>query len=447
MKVRELTAQLMALGSPAVSQQPPNIGYDGSSAPVPQLRTAVAPNEDPRNPSSRQSLSGNQSDEPADAADAEIMDVNRHTNAVEFHGSTSSLAILGYLQRRQSQKPGESGGEETASLVSALHNPAFSPQSGHNIGEKSQNIYLKQAHKFIEGYFENLHFIHPLIDKEDFIARANDLWFGLSRTDDSSFIVLYLSLMSLGALVRSWDEDQLDGLTRFEWSRKLFTEAQAHLNERRFSNDLDTVQAMYLMVSPGCIPDGTKLTLVKAKVCQNELNPHLAYMYLGFAVRTCLSAGFNRESPNPKFQHSSTISKTWWGIYSLEIEMSFSVGRPDTLGMDEYHNRKPPLIDESESAMIPIMVNLARIIRKVSVSIYHLKSPWQEKLKIASKVERELDVWRDGLPDRVKPMGADERLLGALKEPKWCRRQRLVLNIRKFKGPVEKEMEINRRLE
>lgn len=38
----------------------------------------------------------------------------------------------------------------------------------------------------------------------------------------------------------------------------------------------------------------------------------VAYMYLGIAIRTCLSAGFNREVRNPKDQREPWISKTWW---------------------------------------------------------------------------------------------------------------------------------------
>lgn len=40
----------------------------------------------------------------------------------------------------------------------------------------------------------------------------------------------------------------------------------------------------------------------------------VAYMYLGLAIRTCLSAGFNREVRNPKDQRESWISKTWWYV-------------------------------------------------------------------------------------------------------------------------------------
>lgn len=156
-------------------------------------------------------------------------------------------------------------------------------------------------------------------------------------------------------------------------------------------------------------------------------------MYLGLAIRTCLSAGFNREPTNPRSSsHSETITKTWWGIYSLEVEMSYSLGRPDSLGMDEYHNRKLPPVDDTEFAIIPLMVNFAHIIRKVTISIYHRKLKWQEKLRLGSQLERELDHWIASLPEQIRPTTKTKGLAGALKEPKWCRRQRLVLQIRKF---------------
>jgi hypothetical protein len=159
----------------------------------------------------------------------------------------------------------------------------------------------------------------------------------------------------------------------------------------------------------------------------------MAYMYLGIAIRTCLSAGFNRQSHGHSNQNSDSISKTWWGIYSLEVEMSFSLGRPDSLGMGEYHNRKLPAIRDSEYAIIPLMVNFAQIIRKLSVSIYHRKLTLQEKLRLSSQLEKELDNWIISLPDQIRPSTTETRQTGALKEPKWCRRQRLVLHIRKSK--------------
>lgn len=250
-------------------------------------------------------------------------DVNRYTNGVEYYGSTSNPQVA------------SPGIEKTPQI---------------------DNFYFKQAQVFINAYFENLHFIHPIVDKQDFLARSGDMWFGRT-SPNTNFRALYYSLLSLGALARVWNGERLDGLTQFDWSRKLFAEAQSYLNELVFPNDLDAVQALYLM----------------AVVSQNMFIPHMEYMFLGLAIRACLSAGFNRELSDPNYQHSA-ISKTWWGIFSLEIEMSFSLGRSDTLGMDACHNRRLPKVDNSETAIIPLMVDFAQIIRRVSSVIHHTRS-------------------------------------------------------------------------
>lgn len=228
----------------------------------------------------------------SDALEEEIREVNRHTNTVEFHGSTSSAAALGHLQRarepvqQQNVPPnrymhafsdhppasiighGHGGnGKARTSLISTLHNPNFYPsqlQTPIHDGDKyltdytqqgsstsDNRFYFEYAHVFMEGYFENLHFIHPLIDKENFVLRAHNLWFDKDPQTDNGFIALYLSLLSLGALIRAWDQPTLGGLTRFEWSRKLFAEAQGYLNTWCFTNNLEIVQALYLMV---CLP-------------------------------------------------------------------------------------------------------------------------------------------------------------------------------------------------
>ncbi|KAJ5566162.1 hypothetical protein N7535_007800 [Penicillium sp. DV-2018c] len=366
--------------------------------------------------------------ESTESVDDEINEFNYHTNGIEFHGSTSSAAIIGHLKKARELKSrdGKSHLHTTnISLITTLHNSSFSPSCTArpeqllSTEQQQRNYYFDQAHIFMNGYFENLHFIHPFIDKESFLSRANDLWFNCSGTPELSFVALYLSVLSLGCLMRVWDEGTIAGLGRFEWSRKLFGEAQAYLNHLRFSNDLETVQCLFMM----------------AKVCQNELNPNLAYMYLGLAVRTCLSAGFNREVPCPgdTMQHSEWISKTWWGIFSLEIEMSFSVGRPDTLGMDEYHNRSIPPRDDSEYAIIPWMIDFAQIIRRVSIQIYHSRISLQEKLQAALQIEDEMNNWVSRLPERIRPdIGDHSQSRSVLRDPKWARRQRLVLGIRYY---------------
>ncbi|PYI20698.1 hypothetical protein BO99DRAFT_421393 [Aspergillus violaceofuscus CBS 115571] len=444
-KVDELTTKLRLAESEFTSQPPQTVVPTTFTSPgaaqqpvVPQAAIDATPVSLPRNESTPREEAPalyDHHDEAGDSVGDEISELNHHTNGIEFHGSTSSAALLGHLQkarepqrrfeaqqRRQQQQQQQQHQHPHAeklaagySIVSTLHNPSFSPSCtagpAQPVVMQEQNYYFEQAHAFINGYFENIHFIHPLIDKEDFLQRAHNLWFNRNVQPEPSFVALYLSILSFGALVRVWDEERLGGLTRFEWSRKLFGEAQMYLNYLHFSNTLDTVQCLYLM----------------AKICQNELNPNMAYMYLGLAVRTCLAAGFNREVRSTDDHRAGWISKTWWGLFSLEIEMSFSVGRPDTLGMDEYHNRALPERDESEYAIIPWMVDFAQIIRRVSVQIYHSRITLQEKLHLALQIETELDRWMARLPDRLKPDMMERATGGALRDPKWARRQRLVL--------------------
>lgn len=116
------------------------------------------------------------------------------------------------------------------------------------ISLRDHNYYFEHAHAFISGYFDNVHYAHPFIDKAYFMSRSHDLWLNRNPQPELSFVALYLSVLSFGALVRVWDERRLSGLTRFEWSRKLFAEAQGYLNHLQFSTDLETVQCLYLMV-------------------------------------------------------------------------------------------------------------------------------------------------------------------------------------------------------
>ncbi|KAL4870306.1 fungal-specific transcription factor domain-containing protein [Aspergillus spectabilis] len=426
-RIEELSLRLREAESMLSSSKEPSAPINATPCSMPTAeRPTPTPRQEPEVPA-RSSYAD--ADENGESAEDEISELNHHTNGIEFHGSTSSVAFLGHLQKvREPQQTEHWANRSRAheySIVSTLHNSGFSPASGvpqSLAAVHENNYYFEQAHVFMSGYFENIHFIHPFINKEDFVLRAQDLWMRRTPTPDSSFVALYLSVLSFGALLRVWDEAQLGGLTRFEWSRKLFGEAQLYLNYLHFPNNLDAVQCLYLM----------------AKICQNELNPNLAYMYLGLAIRTCLAAGFNRNVRHSADPRAEWISKTWWGIYSLEIEMSFALGRPDTLGLDDYHNRPLPPRDNSLCAVIPWMVEFARITRKVSVQIYHRRLTLPEKLTVALAIEAELDTWMAQLPDRLRPefiTGIDvdvDRGRNDLRDPKWARRQRLVLGIRYY---------------
>jgi hypothetical protein len=193
--------------------------------------------------------------------ESEIAEVNQHTNGIEYHGNTSSMSFLGSLQKLREQRaaPSNPAERKAFSLVSVLHNPSFVSRrnftSDLTAALAANGFYSKRANTFIEGYFGGIHYVHPIIDKEDFLSRADLLWRG-TDCSDAHFVALYLSVLSLGALTRTWNESTLDGLNRFQWSRKLFAEAQTVLDEIQFSSKVETIQAFYVMVSKYvCIAD------------------------------------------------------------------------------------------------------------------------------------------------------------------------------------------------
>ena len=195
----------------------------------------------------------------------EIRDMNHHTNSIEFHGPTSSMAFFALVDSpadgSQSIRPHGTSYQsqlsaDRSSLVSSLHNIGFSPDSNFpptkdDVALKDQDFYFRHSRLFLEGYFDNIHYIHPIISKDGFLNRCEDLWFGRVERQTWSFIALYYSVLSLGAIIRVWDEAAIDGLDRFQWSRKLFNHARLSLGKLRSANDLETVQCLIIMV---CYP-------------------------------------------------------------------------------------------------------------------------------------------------------------------------------------------------
>ena len=359
----------------------------------------------------------------------EVNDVNPHTQNPEFHGKTSSMAFLASLQpqgpkghtRLNSTFPSTAS---HPSVVSLLHNEGFSPDNLTQAQQpetkllEHERYYFRQAHAFLDGYFQNLHFIHPILDRTSFMSRCEDLWFGRAERQPRSFIALYYSLLSLGALIRTWDEEDISGMGRLEWSRRLFNLARIALESGKNETSVESVQCLFFM----------------AKVSQNELNPSLAYLYLGWATRACFSAGFNRKRPPAAREilpEDSTIARLFWGLYSLEIETSFALGRPDGLGSDAYHNQPMPSLEGGETAIITVMVHFSRIVKEVSESIYLSDLHWEDKTQSANEIEMKMHSWLQNLPEAVRPsISGSFSLPRIAKDPIWAKRQRLVLELR-----------------
>lgn len=283
--------------------------------------------------------------------------------------------------------------------------------------QSSSQHHVRQLRYFLDGYFQSLHYIHPFLDKAKFLSRCEHFWSGPSE-QPRSFVALYYAIMSLAAITQESGENLADGETRIEWSRDMFQRASDVLNAAPGNTDLDTLQA-YLI-----------LTLV----CQHQLKLDLAYMYLGRAVRIALSARFNRKSRMPQSielsEDSSEIVRTWWVVYSVEIELSFALGLPDSLGPDLYHDQLFPPTDHDEYVIIAKTVELARIVREVSTSTHGSAQPGMETLSRALELETKIDLWLESLPKIIRSAFPHDQASTTFKAPRWAEQQMRSLQFR-----------------
>ena len=221
----------------------------------------------------------------------EVSGVNQYTHNVEFYGASSSVALLFQVHSTLTeavlgsrQLPGAENGTDACSIVSGLHNPNFSPPattpladtpgpSGHVVSasasasarasasaQGSPSIlgpastttvcgYYPQCRGFLQNFFSTLHYIHPILDKNMFMARCEDLW--TPRTEEAtgqSFLALYYTILSLGALVGERDDEPIDGIDNIQWSKMFFDAAGDLASRLGMTTNLDMVQCYFFMV-------------------------------------------------------------------------------------------------------------------------------------------------------------------------------------------------------
>lgn len=368
----------------------------------------------------------------------EVMDINTTTMAFEYHGITSSIAFLERLRRFTeptvpvvSTTPPVIASLEfppaslDRSLVTELHNDAFinheDPPAWTVESNTNDEFYPLQAYTFLEAYFASQHCIHPIVDKEEILFRSRKLWNGQAQAVERSHKAVYFAILALGALTRTWNEESLGGKGRYEWTLLLFRKAEAALGRPGSFPNMTTVQALFIL----------------AKICQAQLDLNLAYTYLGMGIRAALTCGINRLTVFrvknfPPDSSTLQVARTWWALYGFEIELSFALGRPDTLGLDFHHNRPVPKLNNSETDIIRATLDLSKVIRDVTSGVHHNVVKLAQRLGQASKLEQNLNDWLAQLPEKIRPTsGTDVLNSGSINDQQWTKLQLFVLNIRK----------------
>ncbi|KAJ5395622.1 transcriptional regulator family: Fungal Specific TF [Penicillium crustosum] len=428
--------------------------------------------------------------------------VNLHTNGTEFYGNSSNLAFLGnlYARAHHQELRDQPRFDETSRQIPASHNypnPPFqplSPETRHNkdyIGHPSpqshdgvdfttersppdsdglrnrtptisndqdtsleslfprltESAQVEIEKTFIGSYFANKHYIHPLLSKGAFMQRCEDeAWpipnrQGLFR-GATKFAGLYFAVVALGAINASPNETSLlehfcqqfidpsqmqrarrgPRFTALDFAKFFFGLAKRTLGDVFESSCLESAQTLLLL----------------SVFRQNSLQPHSCYMYSGMAVRTAAAIGLGSSMSSLPPSVRREARRTWWCIYSHEIEMCCSSGRLDSMKELHYYQTSLPKLkvdsdnldpdaEDNDIAMIPAMVSLAQIMSEASHQLYHsMRRSIADKSRLAMALDQRLLEWKETLPDFLN---LDAH---ALNDPEWAFKQKLVLRLRYY---------------
>ncbi|KIL94085.1 hypothetical protein FAVG1_02647 [Fusarium avenaceum] len=314
---------------------------------------------------------------------------------------------------------------------STQHGPSNDTNLNGNITTSSPLDVSKHRleREYVRQFINNLHHLHPMLDPSAFTARCEKLVWASPGISENMAVG---ALTSGSNVIQSTDLD-MDGTaggqscsqppSSQELSKKYFRRSRVLLGDVFEVCSLESAQTLFLM----------------SLYCQNALKPHACYMYCGHAVRTALAIGIAREVSSSSAEDRRAARRTWWCIYSHEIDMSCSAGRRDSLGKPRnYQIDLPHITDHSDNTlpeknlekrsvmMINEMVHFAAILRRISKGLYYDSKGLTllQKSIVAKGLDAQLHDWKSRLPSYL-----DFNTV-SFREPEWAAKQKLVLQLR-----------------
>lgn len=124
----------------------------------------------------------------------------------------------------------------------------------------------------------------------------------------------------------------------------------------------------------------------------------------------------------------------------MHRQTSFALGRPDSLGPDQYHTQHLPTATSGEPnpsphvlQIVPCMVGMSRIMRKVALGLYTQPCEIDHKLHQAKALDDELEHWLEQLPSHLQPehQSGSDLCLKPRRLASYIKKQSVVLRLRK----------------
>lgn len=217
-----------SLATPSAPMVPP--GHPGSMSPEqkpPITSTLLAPKRKTSPLDRGPGEDSTEDDAPTPpGGEHSLIDVNQETHGVEYYGGSSSVAILDRLYKRARRQSSHhhvrTSASNKPSVVNLLHNPEFHELSPTALHGSPDGIYHQAepvSSRLIEGgflnaFFDTLHYMHPVIDKNNFIERCDK---GAVETEND-FAALYFACLALAAITSPEKDPKLTGFLPIQWA-------------------------------------------------------------------------------------------------------------------------------------------------------------------------------------------------------------------------------------
>ncbi|EHK24051.1 uncharacterized protein TRIVIDRAFT_125389, partial [Trichoderma virens Gv29-8] len=278
----------------------------------------------------------------------------------------SDLSTLGYLVRQQSTNQhvhhypsSNSYAPRIPGRLQGVPAPNLIPKDAFVLPPKNVSDVL------IGAYFEHVHGIFPIIDREDFLAQYE------APTSAPPLLLFHAICLAGSHVVSTLENTQ-------ELKSALFRRAKALFDGRYEEDRMHMVQAALLLT---WFSDGGD------DVCAN------AWWWIGVASRIALGLGMHRDvGPSNMLERDKTTwRKIWWCLVQFDVLVSLCYGRPQNINLDDCDT--PPLgVEDFDASASGDEANFC---------IYHAKLCADISLLLRThfsiKTQKSLSNWRNSL--------------------------------------------------
>lgn len=127
-------------------------------------------------------------------------------------------------------------------------------------------------------------------------------------------------------------------------------------------------------------------------------SPNVAFLYIGYAARMCISIGLHRETfYSPSNPRSAEHRQLWWTCYAVERMISTWFGQPSAIRDDDV-SAQWPQPENSYDAYLLVYAQVARVCSEMSKLSANPPANAHDVLLAAERMETEMLRIRDEAP-------------------------------------------------